>query len=304
MTAIATPEPTPRRRPSVARRLASWLYRRPRLQLGLLLSAPVGWLVLAYLGSLAILFLNAFWSVDPFTTDIVFEPTLANFERLFTTEVFRTVTLRTLGLAAAVTLTDAVIAFPIAYYMARVASPRIRGWLVVAVLLPLWSSYLVKVYAWRIILQDNGPLNALLRPLGLEGPDVTAGEVRLWIAFSYLWLPYMILPIFAALERIPNSLLEASSDLGGRASQTFRRIVLPLAFPGVVAGSIFTFSLTMGDYIAPNQLSSVQFIGNVVQQQVGIAGDLPFAAAFATIPVVVMVAYLLVARRLGAFESL
>ena len=304
MTAIATPDPTPRPRPSVARRAASWLYRRPRLQLGLLLSAPVGWLVLAYLGSLAILFLNAFWSVDPFTTDIVFEPTLANFERLFTTEVFRTVTLRTLGLAAAVTLTDAVIAFPIAYYMARVASPRIRGWLVVAVLLPLWSSYLVKVYAWRIILQDNGPLNALLRPLGLEGPDVTAGEVRLWIAFSYLWLPYMILPIFAALERIPNSLLEASSDLGGRASQTFRRIVLPLAFPGVVAGSIFTFSLTMGDYIAPNQLSSVQFIGNVVQQQVGIAGDLPFAAAFATIPVVVMVAYLLVARRLGAFESL
>jgi putative spermidine/putrescine transport system permease protein len=289
---------------SAPRRLASWLYRRPRLQLGLLLSAPLGWLVLAYLGSLAILFLNSFWRLDPFTTSIVYEPSLANFERLLDSDVLRTVTFRTIGLAAAVTVTDALIAFPIAYYMARVASPRVRGWLVVAVLLPLWSSYLVKVYAWRIILQDAGPLNAVLRPFGLEGPDVTAGEIRLWICFSYLWLPYMILPIFAGLERIPNSLLEASGDLGARGAQTFRRIVLPLAFPAVVAGSIFTFSLTMGDYIAPNQLSSVQFIGNVVQSNVGVAGDLPFAAAFATIPVIVMIAYLLVARRLGAFESL
>jgi putative spermidine/putrescine transport system permease protein len=289
---------------SAPRRLASWLYRRPRLQLGLLLSAPLGWLVLAYLGSLAILFLNSFWRLDPFTTSIVYEPSLANFERLLDSDVLRTVTFRTIGLAAAVTVTDALIAFPIAYYMARVASPRVRGWLVVAVLLPLWSSYLVKVYAWRIILQDAGPLNAVLRPFGLEGPDVTAGEIRLWICFSYLWLPYMILPIFAGLERIPGSLLEASGDLGARGAQTFRRIVLPLAFPAVVAGSIFTFSLTMGDYIAPNQLSSVQFIGNVVQSNVGVAGDLPFAAAFATIPVIVMIAYLLVARRLGAFESL
>jgi putative spermidine/putrescine transport system permease protein len=187
--------------------------------------------------------------------------------------------------------------------MARVASPRVRGWLVVAVLLPLWSSYLVKVFAWRIILQDNGPLNAFLAPIGLQGPGVTDGEIRLWITFSYLWLPYMILPIFAGLERIPSSLLEASGDLGARSWQTLRRVILPLAFPAVVAGSIFTFSLTMGDYIAPNQLSSVQFIGNVVQANVGIAGDLPFAAAFATVPVFVMIAYLAVARRLGAFES-
>jgi putative spermidine/putrescine transport system permease protein len=270
----------------------------------LLLGAPLGWLVLAYLGSLAILFVNAFWSVDPFTTSIVYQPTLANFERLLSTEVFRTITIRTLGVAAAVTVVDALIAFPIAYYMARVASPRLRGWLVVAVLIPLWSSYLVKVYAWRIILQDNGPLNALLRPFGLEGPDASAGEIRLWIAYAYLWLPFMILPIFAGLERIPNSLLEASSDLGGRGWRTFRHVVLPLAFPAVVAGSIFTFSLTMGDYIAPNQLSSVQFIGNVVQAQVGIAGDLPFAAAFALVPVGVMVLYLIAARRLGAFEEL
>jgi putative spermidine/putrescine transport system permease protein len=286
------------------RRLAAWLYARPRVQLGLLLSAPLGWLVIAYLGSLAILFVNSFWQVDPFTRNIVYEPSLENYGRLFTTEVFRNVTVRTLTIAAAVTITDALIAFPIAYYMARVASPRVRGWLVVAVLLPLWSSYLVKVFAWRIILQDNGPLNAFLAPLGLQGPGVTDGEIRLWITFSYLWLPYMILPIFAGLERIPGSLLEASGDLGARSWQTLRRVILPLVFPAVVAGSIFTFSLTMGDYIAPNQLSSVQFIGNVVQANVGIAGDLPFAAAFATVPVFVMIAYLVVARRLGAFESL
>jgi putative spermidine/putrescine transport system permease protein len=304
MTASAPTTAPVAGRPSAPRRFAAWLHRHPRARLGLLLSAPLVWLGLAYLGSLVILFINAFWSVDPFTGAIVYQPTVANFERLLTTEVFRTITIRTLGVAAAVTITDAVIAFPIAYYMARVASPRTRGWLVVAVLIPLWSSYLVKVYAWRIILQDNGPLNALLRPLGLEAPDATAGELRLWITYSYLWLPYMILPIFAGLERIPNSLIEASGDLGGRGWRTFRHVVLPLAFPAVVAGSIFTFSLTMGDYIAPNQLSSVQFIGNVVQSNVGIAGDLPFAAAFALVPVAVMVVYLLAARRLGAFEEL
>jgi putative spermidine/putrescine transport system permease protein len=289
---------------SPLRRLAAALYRRPRVQLGLLLSAPIGWLVLAYLGSLAILFVNAFWRLDPFTGSVVYEPGLQNFERLVSTQVYRTITVRTLSIAAAVTITDALIAFPIAYYMARVASPRVRGWLVVAILMPLWSSYLVKVFAWRILLQDAGPLNAVLRPLGLEAPGFTEGELRLWLCFSYLWLPYMILPIFAGLERIPNSLLEASGDLGARGWSTFRRVVLPLAFPAVVAGSIFTFSLTMGDYIAPNQLSSVQFIGNVVQSNVGVAGNLPFAAAFAVVPVVVMLVYLAVARRLGAFESL
>jgi putative spermidine/putrescine transport system permease protein len=303
MTAGSLPSPT-RARPSVLRRFAVWLHRHPGARLGLLLSAPLGWLVLAYLGSLVILFINAFWSVDPFTGSVIYQPTLDNFERLITTAVFRDITIRTLGVAAAVTVTDALIAFPIAYYMARVASPRTRGWLVVAVLIPLWSSFLVKVYAWRILLQDNGPLNALLRPLGLEAPDATAGELRLWLTYSYLWLPYMILPIFAGLERIPSSLIEASGDLGGRSWRTFRHVVLPLAFPAVVAGSIFTFSLTMGDYIAPNQLSSVQFIGNVVQANVGVAGDLPFAAAFALVPVAVMVLYLLGARRLGAFEEL
>ena len=199
------------------------------------------------------------------------------------------------------TVTDALLAFPIAFYMAKVASPRTRGLLVVAVLMPLWSSYLVKVYAWRTILAEDGILNWALEPFGLNGPGF--GNVATWLVFSYLWLPYMILPIYAGLERIPDSLLDASGDLGGRPWTTFRRVVLPLAFPAMVAGSIFTFSLTLGDYITPNLVSSTQFIGNVVYANVGVANNLPLAAAFATVPVVVMVIYLLVARRLGAFES-
>ena len=206
-------------------------------------------------------------------------------------------------MAAAVTITDAILAFPIAFFMAKVASRRTRGLLVVAVLMPLWASYLVKVYAWRIILAEDGILNWFLDPFGLSGPGF--GLVATWLVFSYLWLPYMILPIYAGLERIPNSLLEASGDLGGHAGQTFRRVVLPLALPAVVAGSIFTFALTLGDYIAPQIVSGgEQFIGNVVYTNVGVANNLPLAAAFATVPVVVMVIYLLVARRLGAFEAL
>ncbi|MDQ3891175.1 MAG: ABC transporter permease [Actinomycetota bacterium] len=300
MTAATPPIPTPA--VSLGRRLATFLYRRPRLQVGLLLAGPLGWLVVAYLGSLAVLFAAAFWRLDPFTSEIVRDVGLQNFETLAKTEVYRAITIRTLGIAAAVTLTDAILAFPIAYYMAKVASPRVRGLLVVAVLMPLWSSYLVKVYAWRIILQDEGILNWALGPLGLRGPGF--GNVATWLVFSYLWLPYMILPVYAGLERIPNSFLEASSDLGARAGRTFRRVVFPLALPAVVAGSIFTFSLTLGDYITPTLVSSTQFIGNVVYANVGVANNLPFAAAFATIPVVVMIGYLLIARRLGAFESL
>ena len=199
-------------------------------------------------------------------------------------------------------MTDAIIAFPIAYYMARVARPRTKGLLVVAILMPLWSSYLVKVYAWRVILQENGILNWALSPFGLHGPGF--GEVAMWLVFSYLWLPYMILPLYAGLERIPDSLLEASGDLGARAGRTFRSVILPLALPAVVAGSIFTFSLTLGDFITPNLVSSVQFIGNVVYANVGVANNLPLASAFATVPVVIMIAYLLIAKRLGAFESI
>lgn len=267
-----------------------------------MLAAPLGWLVIAYLGSLALLLVSAFWRLDPFSGNIVAEPTLQNFQALLDNEVYRTVTVRTVVTAALVTLTDIVLAFPIAFFMARVASPRMRGILVVSILLPLWSGYLVKVYAWRLILSQGGILNWLLEPLGLQGPGY--GEVATWLVFSYLWLPYMIIPIYAGLERIPDSLLEASSDLGGRAGQTFRKVVLPLALPAVVAGSIFTFSLTLGDYIVPTLVSSRQFIGNVVYANVGVAGDQPFAAAYALVPVTIMIAYLLVARRLGAFEAL
>jgi putative spermidine/putrescine transport system permease protein len=199
-------------------------------------------------------------------------------------------------------VTDALLAFPIAFYMAKVASPRVRALLVVAVLMPLWASYLVKVYSWRIMLSNNGMINWLLDPFGLSGPGF--GNVATWLVFSYLWLPFMVLPIYAGLERIPNSLIDASGDLGGSAWMTFRRVILPLAFPAVVAGSIFTFSLTLGDYITPTLVSSTQFIGNVVYANVGIANNLPLAAAFATVPVAIMIVYLLIARRLGAFESI
>jgi putative spermidine/putrescine transport system permease protein len=286
----------------VGRRLAGLLHGRPRLQLGLLLAGPVGWLVIAYLGSLAVLFVAAFWHLDPFTSQVVKSYSFSNFETLWNSDVYRTIALRTIGIAAAVTVTDAVLAFPIAFYMAKVASPRRKALLVVAVLMPLWSSYLVKVYAWRTILQEDGALNWALQPFGLDGPGF--GNVATWLVFSYLWLPYMILPIYAGLERIPDAMLDASGDLGATPGATFRRVILPLALPAVVAGSIFTFALTLGDYITPNLVSSTQFIGNVVYNNVGVANNLPLAAAFATVPVMVMIVYLLLARRLGAFESL
>src|SRR5215210_8081633 len=266
------------------------LHGRPRLQLGLLLSGPLGWLGLAYLGSLVVLFVAAFWHLDSFSGEVVKGFSFKNFETLWNGGVYRTIALRTFAIAAAVTVTDAVIALPIAFYMAKVASVRTRGLLLVAVLMPLWSSYLVKVYAWRTILAEEGILNWVLSPLGLHGPGF--GNVATWLVFSYLWLPYMIIPLYA------------SGDLGGRPGMTVRRVILPLALPAVVAGSIFTFSLTLGDYITPNLVSNTQFIGNVVFANVGVANNLPLAAAFATVPVVIMILYLLAARRLGAFESL
>jgi putative spermidine/putrescine transport system permease protein len=302
MTAVARTTPPPPPPPSLARRLAGALYRRPRLQLGVLLSAPLGWLLIAYIGSLALLAVSAFWRLDPFSGDIVTEPTLKNFQDLIGSNIYRTVALRTIGFAALVTITDVILAFPIAYFMARVAAPRTRALLVVSILLPLWSGYLVKVYAWRLILSENGLLNWALAPFGLHGPGY--GEVAVWLVMSYLWLPYMIIPIFAGLERIPGSVLEASGDLGARAGTTFRRVILPLVFPAVVAGSIFTFSLTLGDYITPTLVSSTSFVGNVISSNVGVAGNQPLAAAYAFVPAVVMTIYLLVARRLGAFDAL
>ena len=258
--------------------------------------------MLAYLGSLSVLFVAALWRLDPFTAEVVHDYSLDNFRTLWESDVYRDITIRTLGIGAAVTVTDAVVALPIAFYMAKLASPRTRALLVVAILMPLWSSYLVKVYAWRIMLQENGLVDWALGPFGLDGPGF--GNVATWLVFSYLWLPFMILPVYAGFERIPDSLLEASGDLGGKAWTTFRRVVFPLVFPAVVAGSIFTFALTIGDYITPQLVSSTQFIGNVVYANVGVANNLPLAAAFALVPVVVMIGYLLVARRLGAFESL
>ena len=286
----------------MGRRLSGFLWRHPRAQLGLLLSGPMAWLLVAYLGSLAVLFVASLWQLDDFSGEIVHKTGFQNFRELAETPVYRKIVERTVIIAAAVTVTDALLAFPIAFYMAKVATPRVRAMLVVAVLMPLWSSYLVKVYSWRIMLGESGIVNWALDPFGISGPGF--GNVATWLVFSYLWLPFMVLPIYAGLERIPDSLLDASGDLGGRPWMTFRRVVLPLALPAVVAGSIFTFSLTLGDYITPTLVSSTQFIGNVVYSNVGIANNLPLAAAFATVPVAIMVVYLLIARRLGAFESI
>jgi putative spermidine/putrescine transport system permease protein len=277
-------------------------HTRKRLQVGLLLAGPIGWLGIAYLGSLAVLFVAAFWRLDPFTAEVVKEYGTQNFDTIASGEVYRSIAGRTIAIAALVTIADALLAFPIAFFMAKVASRKVKAALVVAVLMPLWSSYLVKVYAWRTILSTDGILNWALEPLGLTGPGF--GNFATWLVFTYLWLPFMVLPIYAGLERLPDSLLAASMDLGGKAWTTFRRVILPLTFPAVVAGSIFTFSLTLGDYIAPQLVSSTQFIGNVVYTNVGVANNLPLAAAFATVPVAVMIVYLLLARRLGAFQNL
>jgi putative spermidine/putrescine transport system permease protein len=303
MTTTAVPPEGIRPPDGRLRRTAAWLHAHPGAQVRLLLAGPVGWMVIAYIGSLFILLLGAFWEKDAFTGQVEpFAWSLGAFESIIGNEVYRTIALRTIGIAVAVTLTDALLAFPIAYYMARVASPRTRGILIVAILLPLWAAYLVKVYAWRAILQGNGILEWVLTPFGIDAPGL--GQLlNSWVVLSYLWLPYMILPIYAGLERIPESLLEASADLGARNGTTFRRVVLPIVFPALVAGSIFTFSLTLGDYITPDLVSDAKFIGNVIYDNSSL-GNLPLAAAYSLVPIVIMIGYLLVARRLGAFESL
>jgi putative spermidine/putrescine transport system permease protein len=284
----------------VGRRLAGLFHGRRRLQVGALLAGPVGWLVIGYLGSLAVLLITSFWSVDALSGEVIRGFSLDNFKTLVEEPVYRTIAWRTIRVAALVTLTDAVLAFPIAFYMAKIASRRGKAILVVGILLPLWSSYLVKVYAWRTMLSADGVINWALSPIGLHGPGY--GVTAVWLVMSYLWLPYMILPIYAGLERIPDSLISASEDLGAPPFTTFRRVILPLAFPAVVAGSIFTFSLTLGDYITPRLVSNDQFIGNVIYNN--ISNNQPFAAAFAVVPILVVIAYLLLARRLGAFEHI
>jgi putative spermidine/putrescine transport system permease protein len=290
---------------SVRLRLSAVLWRRPWLKLALLLAAPVLAFAVVYVGALASLFVASFWQVDSFTGKLVHTWTLENFRSLYQDKVYREIAFRTLWMAAAVTLTDIVLAFPLAYFMARVAPARLRAVLFVAVLLPLWSSYLVRIYAWRTILAKNGALNWALNGVGLPDAGLAYTNTAMWIVFSYVWLPFMVLPLYAALERIPDNYLEASADLGGKSWRTFRSVVLPLALPGIVAGSIFTFSLTLGDFITPALVGGAgsAFIGNIVEEYIGINGNIPFAAAFATVPVVIMGVYLLVARRLGAFEA-
>jgi len=274
------------------------LHRHPRLRLGLLLGPPMLWLGVLYLGSLAALFITSLWSVDPFGGNIERIWTLDNYRDLFTIDVYRTITARTVLIAVAVTAIDALLAFPIALYMAKVASPRLQRVLVIAVLTPLWASYLVKAYAWRGMFASGGPLD----DLGLSPGYGLAATV---VTLSYLWLPYMILPMYAGLERLPGSLLEASADLGASTRTTMRRVVLPVLFPAAVAGSIFTFSLTLGDYIAVKIVGGAnQMLGNVVYDSFLTGNNLPFAAAVATIPVVVMLGYLAAVRRTGALDSL
>jgi putative spermidine/putrescine transport system permease protein len=287
------------------RRFSAALWRRPWLRALTLLLPPLGWMAVFYLAALGVLFVSAFWSIDAFTGKLTHAWTWANFDTIIHDGTYRKIAFRTIWMAAAVTVTDVVIAFPFAYFMARLASPRLRTVLFVLVLLPLWSSYLARIYAWRLILNHDGALNWSLGKLGLPEQGWAFTNTAMWIVFSYIWLPFMILPVYAALERIPDSYLEASRDLGARSWTTLRRIVLPLALPGIVAGSIFTFSLTLGDYITPSLVGNVDFVGNVIYRNVlGLTNNLPFAAAYATVPLAVMAVYLVLAKRLGAFEAL
>jgi len=299
------------------RRLSIYLYRRPALALILLLAPPLLWLGVVYLGSLFALILQSFFTLDSFTGQVVRKLTLANYRDLFVASNIDII-VRTASMAAAVTVAAAGVAFPISYYMARYATPRVRALLYLGVLLPLWSSYLVRVYSWKLILAREGVLNWTLVQMRLDGvlnwllslpviggPSLSVSRLGMFVVFLYVWLPYMILPIEAALERVPESLLEASADLGARPRETFRRVVLPLAFPGVVAGSLFTFSLTLGDFVVPYALgNSALFIGQAVLAFQGTAANVPLAAAFTVVPMVIMAVYLTIARRTGAFEAL
>ena len=271
-----------------------------------MLVPPVAVFLVVYVGSLSVLFVSSFWTVDSFSGKLEHIWNVGNFRTIFSTAdpTYLRIAGRTVGIAAAVTVTDAILAFPLAYFMARIARPRTRTLVFVLVLLPLWSSYLVRVYAWRLILSNDGALNWALGGIGLH-LNIAYTNWAMWIVFSYVWLPFMVLPVYSALERIPDNFLEASADLGARGWRTFSSVVLPLVLPGLIAGSIFSFSLTLGDYITPSLVGGAgsNFIGNVVYENVGVNANVPFAAAFATVPVLIMAVYLSVARRLGAFEA-
>ncbi len=287
-------------------RLSAALWRRPWARATLLLTPALAWFVLIYLAALVVLLITAFWRINAFTTNIERVWNLGNFTLIFQNPAYRAIVLRTVGMAAAVTVADAIIAFPFAYYMARLASHRTRTVLYVAILLPLWASYLAKVYAWLLIFTHDGLLNWSLGKAGVGPVNLIYTNWAVFIVFCYIWLPFMIIPVYAALERIPPSQIEASQDLGARTGRTLRLVILPLVLPGLAAGSIFTFSLTLGDFITPILIGGTgsNFMGNVIEQSVGIANNVPFAAAMALIPVAIMAVYLLGARALGAFRAL
>lgn len=282
--------------------LATSMHRKPRLRLAALLTAPVLWLVVAYLGALATLLVTAFFTIDSFTGNVVKKFNLENFYDMFTDAAYKNVVLRTLGIAIGVTVICSILAIPMAFYMAKIAKPKSQKLLVALVLTPLWASYLVKIYAWRTMLEPNtGVVDWLFGSLGIHSPGF--GGPAIIIGLSYLWLPYMILPIFAGLERLPNNLLDASGDLGAHNFYTFRKIILPLIFPSLVAGSMFTFSLSLGDYITAQILGGkLQMLGSVVYQNFSI--NLPFAATISMIPITIMVIYLYLVRRTGALASM
>ncbi len=307
-----------RQRQTPARRLSTFLYRRAGLFTLLLLLPPLAWLGVVYLGSLFALLIQSFFGFDDFSGQVVHELTLRSYVELLTNPANLDIILRTVAMAAAVTVGAALIGFPIAYIMARYASGRAKALFYLAVMLPLWSSYLVRVYAWKLILAREGIvswafaetsltwlLDGVLALPVIGGPSLSVSYLGMFLVFTYIWLPFMILPVQAALERVPKALIEASADLGARPATTFRTVILPLAFPGVVAGSIFTFSLTLGDYIIPYIIGSSRFfIGQAVYVQQGTAGNIPLAAAFSVVPIAIMAVYLTIAKRLGAFDAL
>lgn len=298
-------------------RISTYFYQRPLYTLLLFLVPPMLYMVVVYLGSLFSLLINSFYSIDPFTAQIVHKFTLQTYAEIFT-PANREIFARTAWMAFVVTIASAIISFPLAYYIAKYASPQLKTWLLIAVTIPLWSSYLVRVYAWKLILAQEGILSYFINLLGLGGAlewllsfesiggsSLALSPIGMFIVFVYIWLPYMIIPIQTSLERVPNSLVEASSDLGAKPFQTFRTVILPLAFPGVVAGSIFTFSLTLGDFIIPLAIGNSKFfIGQAVYSYQGTAGNIPLAAAMTMGPVFIMIIYLLIARKLGAFDAL
>jgi putative spermidine/putrescine transport system permease protein len=298
-------------------KISDVFFKRPGLLTLVLLLPPVLWIVVVYLGSLLALLLQSFYSLDDFSGLILHEFTLVTYGHLFD-EANREIIVRTVLMASAVTLACAVIAFPIAYYAARYARGKTKALFYLAVMMPLWSSYLVKVYAWKLILAKEGILNwfatqlhftwiidGLLALPSIGGPSLSFSYIGTFLVFVYIWLPYMILPVQAALERVPKNLIEASADLGANPGQSFRTVIFPLALPGVIAGSIFTFSLTLGDYIVPQIVGNSRLmIGQAVYTLQGTAGDIPLAAAFSVVPMVIMGIYLAIAKRMGAFDAL